>query len=479
MVFQKYLLSTLDRYCNPINSRNKNVTENDIFDFIFGDEESALPQQQHIPNITSEGGSFFTNYQTIGQNQSPQKQRQQVYKTLRVVKGPSKFNSSDLTAAKKLRITQKTPAHSKQQQQAQSTPLSMNKQLKDQCFQIFRQLEFHHLLTNTNNLQLNEVRAMKFFCNTLIILKVDEPMKLIKTKKDLVELIEREKMKLIHQLNQVLISQEIVLDTGRQIQLRMILKKIQKHRIFFNSQSNFYNLLQLLINLIEYQLKQKHQNQASASPSRLDHVSRQDQLSRLDQQTSDSSMFDFRRELQKQQQNKSRIKSQIYCQSSLERRTEQSIQPHDSRNLNFSNIPDIPSQKVGFFTNNNEYGQFNWKNPFDQPESIIKKGSENQSAFQSRNNNVFVSEIPSLDQTFEARSSNNLDDDKNQPIKELDVEISDSFEIQQNPNPFKLSDIVTKKKNNKFGKFNFGQPLNIKSLEPEQAYNDVEMNEVS
>jgi len=42
---------------------------------------------------------------------------------------------------------------------------------------------------------------MKFLCNTLIVLKVDEPMKLIKQKKELLEVIDREKMKIIHQLN--------------------------------------------------------------------------------------------------------------------------------------------------------------------------------------------------------------------------------------------------------------------------------------
>jgi len=42
---------------------------------------------------------------------------------------------------------------------------------------------------------------MKFLCNTLIVLKVDKPMKLIKQKKELLEVIDREKMKIIHQLN--------------------------------------------------------------------------------------------------------------------------------------------------------------------------------------------------------------------------------------------------------------------------------------
>jgi len=54
------------------------------------------------------------------------------------------------------------------------------------------------LLTNTNNLQFNEIRAMKFLCNTLIVLKTEEPMKLIKSKKELLDLIEKEKMKIIH-----------------------------------------------------------------------------------------------------------------------------------------------------------------------------------------------------------------------------------------------------------------------------------------
>lgn len=111
---------------------------------------------------------------------------------------------------------------------------------------------------------------MKLFINTLIIFNSSDMsnMKILKTRKDLIEYMEKEKMNVIVGINSLIQTIEQRFDITKQMYLKNILRKVQKLKVLLSSSTNHGKLLTLLQIIIENSFKQFEPVSVAASPKK-------------------------------------------------------------------------------------------------------------------------------------------------------------------------------------------------------------------
>eukprot|EP00347_Sterkiella_histriomuscorum_P001624 403371314 len=328
------------------------------------------------------------------------------------------MNVSSVLSSKK---QQSKDSFQQKPKQQQGTPSTVLKAIKELCFQIFRSIEFHVLLTNLTGMQQNEVKCMKLFINTLIVFGNDpNSLKLLKTRKDLMEYLDKEKMNVVSNLNQLIMTIEQRYDISKQMHLKNKIRKMQKLKVLFSSGSNCGKLLNLLLIIIENSFKQFEPVSVVGSPNK-----------KVEHQRNKSVMFDFKKAAATK---KPRLDNHNKTQSMMAQ-SNSGIKQLSSRHQDISNDNIRNESQFNFIQGNgtNNLERFEWRNPFQPDDSKNRDESESMNFSQNRNG-VFVSEMPSLDQTIDNIIGNNTDDYDDVTPKDTIINLNTQIQLPRENN---------------------------------------------